>query len=502
MEREELLRSDAEGSRARLAGEEESLKAQLGGQQEKRSAAAALVAEVSARLSSAEHELDVQASALNKREADRTRLAQMIEGLTKRIERMNGELESVSQERANVAPSSEEEAKLTESQRLLDEALRAQELLEAETQTAEEARQEATNKEREARESLQQVERELGILEAEAEAIARLLQIDGSDLWPPMIDAVRVEPGFEVALGAALGDDLAAPADEAAPAHWRTLPPLTDAPPLPPGARPLSEVVGAPEALYRRLTQIGLVESVQLGAALQDQLGPGQRLVTRAGDLWRWDGYSATAEAPTPQAKRLEQRNRSGELQAALPGAARRASEARSAFQIARGMAEAAQEAEMAARRRVREAQAEVNRARENAQAVERGITQTASQLAGLEASERRVRDDIALAERDLAQAREELASLGDDAGARAELLVVRDGIQRDRIALSEAQAALQAIEREASQAAERLNRVAEESADWLKRAEGARAHTEAITARIGEAVREIEFACRYPGTN
>ena len=39
-----------------------------------------------------------------------------------------------------------------------------------------------------------------------------------------MIDAVEVDTGYEVALGAALGDDLIAPTDEASPIHWRVLP--------------------------------------------------------------------------------------------------------------------------------------------------------------------------------------------------------------------------------------------------------------------------------------
>jgi chromosome segregation protein len=48
------------------------------------------------------------------------------------------------------------------------------------------------------------------------------------------------------------------------------------------------------------------------GAALQPDLRPGQRLVSREGDLWRWDGYTAAADAPTAAATRLAERNRLG----------------------------------------------------------------------------------------------------------------------------------------------------------------------------------------------
>ena len=77
----------------------------------------------------------------------------------------------------------------------------------------------------------------------------------------------------------------------------------------------------APAELTRRLSQIGLVEASE-GAKLQAALKPGQRLVSKAGDLWRWDGYRQSAEdAPSSAALRLKQMNRLKELQASLGGA-------------------------------------------------------------------------------------------------------------------------------------------------------------------------------------
>jgi chromosome segregation protein len=60
------------------------------------------------------------------------------------------------------------------------------------------------------------------------------------------------------------------------------------------------------------------------GARLQAQLKPGQRLVSRDGGLWRWDGYTASADAPTPAALRLAQKNRLAELDAEAVDATRR----------------------------------------------------------------------------------------------------------------------------------------------------------------------------------
>jgi chromosome segregation protein len=78
---------------------------------------------------------------------------------------------------------------------------------------------------------------------------------------------------------------------------------------------PLSTHVRAPEELARRLAQVGL-SPMPITAGLHGSLKPGQRLVTRDGALLRWDGYVASADAPTPAALRLEQKNRLAELDA------------------------------------------------------------------------------------------------------------------------------------------------------------------------------------------
>src|SRR5438093_1523 len=69
-------------------------------------------------------------------------------------------------------------------------------------------------------------------------------------------------------------------------------------PALPEGAQPLADHVAAPPELARRLKQIGVVARED-GARLAALLKPGQRLVSREGDLWRWDGFAAGAHAPT-----------------------------------------------------------------------------------------------------------------------------------------------------------------------------------------------------------
>ena len=123
-------------------------------------------------------------------------------------------------------------------------------------------------------------------LAAEMQALAEVLAVRDGERWPPMIDSLTAPPGLETALGAALGEELTSALDPDADRHWRELPPLRPAPPLPPGATPLIGMVEAPAALARSLSQIGLVEDEQTALRLPCRSGarpdPG---VTRGRDL-------------------------------------------------------------------------------------------------------------------------------------------------------------------------------------------------------------------------
>jgi len=67
-----------------------------------------------------------------------------------------------------------------------------------------------------ARQPLNEAERRVHRLETEARTLAKVLHVDAKKMWPPMIDLLTVEKGFETALGAALGDDLEAPIEPSA----------------------------------------------------------------------------------------------------------------------------------------------------------------------------------------------------------------------------------------------------------------------------------------------
>ncbi len=168
--------------------------------------------------------------------------------------------------------------------------------------------------------ALSEAERRTQRLETEAKTLSKVLAVETRNLWPPVIDHISVEKGFEKALGAALGDDLDAPVDPSAPMRWSQVDPHETDPALPDGVIALAAHVQAPAALARRLAQIGVVDK-DTGNRLAASLKPGQRLVSTEGDLWRWDGFVAAAHAPTGAARRLAQRSRLSEIEGELPEA-------------------------------------------------------------------------------------------------------------------------------------------------------------------------------------
>jgi len=164
---------------------------------------------------------------------------------------------------------------------------------------------------------------ELRGLQAEERTIEKMLVSDdtkGRAIW----DEIEVEKGFEQALGGALGDDLSVGLDENAPIFWQNLSSSAAAaedPTLPDELTPLLTHVKAPAALHRCLAQIGLIATDKPQeeiVALQQNLKTGQALVNSQGAVWRWDGLTIRADAPTHAAQRLAQKNRLQDIKAEI----------------------------------------------------------------------------------------------------------------------------------------------------------------------------------------
>jgi chromosome segregation protein len=385
--------------------------------------------------------------------------------------------------------------------------------------------------EREARAVLDDAEREVQRLSAEASALSMVLSPEGQSLWPPLVDAVTVQPGYEGALAACLGDELQSPLDEAAPRHWRDLGEFEEFVSLPQGVKPLAEFVSGPHAMARRLAMTGVVFPDQ-GAALQSSLKPGQRLVSPRGDLWRWDGYRASADAPSAAAVRLEQRNRLTELEGQIAGAreirgqqsdayqaAKTAAEekyqatksaAEDAYRAAKTIAEESYEAAMTAaeeaRQVLRTSEQEERRlsqavmaAQEAATRAARQAAERASQLASLEAEIRRLqqsRDTAAEAEQTAAQS---LAELGDGVALAQGVASSRELAIEARSTAAEARSALDNLRREGEARGRRLAAIADENAKWAARCDAALAQIAELERRQSQLSIELVDAEAAP---
>ena len=130
----------------------------------------------------------------------------------------------------------------------------------------------------------------------------------------PIANSVQAQPGFEIAAGAAFGDDIDAGLNKAAARYWQKLDGL-DTVDWPTGIEPFSDYIKVPSVLERRLEHTGLVADAAAGDDLAGVLKPGQALVDQAGNYWRWDGFVQKAGAPSQAAIRLEQKNRLAALE-------------------------------------------------------------------------------------------------------------------------------------------------------------------------------------------
>ena len=331
----------------------------------------------------------------------------------------------------------------------------------------------ARDAEARARGPLGEAERAAQRLETEARTLAKLFASGTGDLWPSVLDAISVAKGYEAALGAALGDDLDASSHLSAPIHWAETGGGGDDPPLPEGVRALTELVEAPPALARRLRQIGVAERDR-GAAMRSALRPGQRLVSVEGDLWRWDGFTAAAEAPSAAARRLAEKNRLGDLQREAGEARRVAEERRAAVEEAQTVIRAAAAAETTTLDAVRNTRSAFDVARENLTQAERRDAEVASRRSALQEALGRLAESENDALQRAAAADKGMADLTDAPDLEGALLERRAAVTERRAAASEARTALQTLLREAEMAARRREAIAADVKLWSERAERA----------------------------
>jgi chromosome segregation protein len=497
--RQDSVARDATESLARLTEEDRGLAREGEGAAEGAPAAASALSEAEAALAAAEAEHAAAQAALSELGARRGALERALRETRERETKAVSERERLLRDQAALDASSA--ATPLEG---LRSAVAVAELAmgEADAGTGAARAGLAAAREREAqlRGPLAEADRKAQRLETEIRTLQKLLAPAAGDRWPAILDSITVAKGFEIALGAALGDDLDAAVDASAPAHWRDTGQGGDDPTLPGGAEALGRHVRGPAALARRLAQIGVVSRGD-GPRLREGLRPGQRLVSREGDIWRWDGFTSAADAPSPAARRLAEKNRLGDLEREAQAAREAAEAARAGLDAATVDAKTKAQAEAAALEAARQARRALDQTRERLAAAERKAGETAARRSALTEAIGRLGQTVTEASAQVATQEAALAALAPSTELESNLLKARVTLGEQRIAASDARARVQTLAREADLRARRRTAIAAEVKAWQDRAATSAQTADDTRRRIAAVAAEQKTLLEAPDT-
>jgi chromosome segregation protein len=500
-ERETALGADAQAALDRLTAEQSGIAVIAAAERDVRDETARRVEKAQGELDESETELGGLTQDLAAAEARAQALSRRSGELSERLARLAQRAEETKAESGRLEAAIASDAEIKASRAALDQAETAIAAARQALSAIEADRPGADLGETQARDRLQAAQGARQRLKAETDALNSLFAGSDSEIWPPLIDALHVAPGYEMALAAALGDDLQASADLGAPAHWRD-PSLGSGPDLPGGVEPLSRFVTGSAVLSRRLGQIGIVADEAACRRLGPSLAQGQRLVSRDGAMWRWDGFTIAAGTETAAATRLKQRNRMRELTNLLAQADKVVAMAEADHAKAKQAAETLSETERKGRADLEAAYQAAARARSQGTEAESRAAQMLSRLDAQIEQSRAIAGDIAEIENERRAALAELAQLPDLASVRGRIDEARQIVTGRRQLVIEARSALDRLESEATTREARLAIVAEEIVSWNARGERAlahlaelalrREHLEAETARLATMPAEL----------
>lgn len=498
-EREQALTRDAGDTMGRLDWEASELQSAAEGHEDRLAQALEAAQDAAEILADREDALSALTEEVARLVARHSSVERLLADSRKTLDRSAADAEAA---RAAVETARQAAAMGALAQSEAEEAMSAaaDRLIAAETAlaAAEDRRAGCQSAEADARAARSETSGEAKALAAEVGALRRLVSRDAGD-GPQILDEARVAGGYERALGAALGDDLKASRAGQVGSGWALLPDYDAPPALPDGASPLSSHVQVPDVLDRRLSQIGLIEPEQADA-LQPLLLPGQRLVSKAGDLWRWDGFrAAAADAPSAAALRLEQINRLAELEGALAEAEAKAETAEDMHQRLTDDLAAASEADKQARaeRRIADAaMADASRTQTRAEA-DRALAEGKVESATLAVD--RHEEAASAARMQVQDAERQAAALPDLGDSRAQVEDVKTAVEAARMTMMTRRSAHDEVKREGQARLARGQAVAKERALWADRLATAGARMAELTARIARTEDELSVARDTP---
>lgn len=423
-------------------------------------------------------------------ESDKLAIARRGDQLGAEAVRLEAELAAMTAEDEVLSALKGAETAVARAEKALSSADETLSVSEASTLQARTARNEADA----ARSELQG---QLKVLGGEVSSLEALLHVEATAGAPVSAD-LKADRGYEIAAGAAFGDEVEAGQDTEAARFWNQLSAL-EAPIWPATVSPLSKCVTVPAALERRLQLTGIIDEDADGNALAKGLLAGQSLVDKDGAVWRWDGFVQKAGAPSQAAIRLEQKNRLESLQGQFLGLQGKAD-------VTEKAAVAAFEAHQTARE-VEQAQREVRQATEKALAdtrrqlvaAEQDASKRANQVGLLQESIVRVTEERKETEVRKAEIEAKVAELPENAVLEKELAQKRMRVEQLRQELSTARGGYDSLRREAQTRNDRLTAIITEAGAWNLRVSSAKKQVGSLDAREKAAKEQLAAAEASP---
>jgi chromosome segregation protein len=494
--REEQIVEDAGTALARIAGDLEALEAAIAAAPERIPELEAAARAAEAARAAADAEVEALAAQAAAAEADRRAAAARLEEARGRVSRTRRALDQARHEREALGVAANPQAAQARAE--LETAEAALATARAGLEEAEEARTAAQASLDAEREAKRKLDEQLGRFTAEARALAGLVAQAKRGGFAPALDSVAPDKGYEQALAAALGDDLDAALDRQAPAFWGGR--EAEPPHWPDGATALAKLVKAPPALAARLAYTALVDRAD-GDRLQSALAPGCRLVSKEGDLWRWDGFTARAEAPKPAAVRLEQKARLVEVEREIEALTPKADVARLVLGQAQSRLASAEEALRAARRETPQAEQWSMAARAALERFDREAARKEAHAASLDDVIRRFEAELAEHEQALAECEASVSAEPEGGDLAARLAAARAAAAPAREAAAEARTALDLEARERGGRARRLEQLTGERDDWVRRRDAAAKRLDGLASARSKAEADLAKAREAPAT-
>jgi chromosome segregation protein len=499
--RENEIAEDAKASLNRLENEQARLRADKKGQQAAEQEAREKLEEAVRSAGNAEAAYDQLSEQAAQARAKRSSLESDKLAVARRAEKIHNEKERIVGEITALEATDEAAAKVREAQDNISAHEKAQEDVQSNLSRCEKQVSDLREQYRTQENNRSGIEGRLKSLSSEIEGLERLLKQDDNTDGDPTANLLTVKPGFERAVGAVLGDDLDASVNETGDRFWRTKG-IGDARPLhtwPKGVEAISAYVDVPDFLEKRFTHIGFVSEEGDVEACIAALNPGERLVNKAGCVWRWDGFVMREGAPGRTAMRFEQQNRLEKLRGDLSGLQSEQKILSEAVQTAKDALEQARVKEQQTRNErqmIERALAEARRAFVTAEA---DAAKKASRLNTLQDTILRLDSDSEDTGRRLEEIETKLIAIPEQTGFEDALAKKRGEVEELRNILSGARAAFDGLRREAQARDDRLRAISTEMGAWKLRVTSAEKQVKSLLERREDAKKQLEVLRARP---